>query len=419
MKKIFTLIISALLCVSAAEAHPSRMYMIGSATPGEWSLDDMLLMQTVSDGVYEWVGDLVDGQLKFLITQGWMPSYGPAVDGTVLAVGDTALVERVEELQDNDNKFWINAGRWSLRVDLTGESPVLTAADGTGMDDMGYAAYYPEAIYPIGSATEAGWSLDNAVAVSETEFNSGIYTTTLLLQSGEIKFLKQHDWGKAYGAAEANVTISEVGEYDLASIDDSNDIKFSISLDEATAFAVTVNAVEGKLIIAEPEEQVEYPEHLYIIGPAVGGWSWDDNAQEMSATEQDGLFTWSGTLVADEMKFFVEKDFGATAYGATAANTVMSVDGEYDLIKLEADDNKFIAPAGHITLVVDLAEMTISCSEDVTSVTTTLISDSMVEVYDLTGALVLRTYNKDIQNSGLKSGIYILKSGDRTGKIIF
>ena len=248
MKKILSLLVIAMFSVSTMMAHPRRMYLIGDATPGGWDLNAAALMQTVSDGVYEWVGDLSNGELKFLETPNWMPSYGPATNGDALATG--ALVKREQELAENDNKYNVAAGRYSLRIDLTGENPQLTVEDGTGMDDKGFSSHYPVAIYPIGTATAAGWTPANAIELEETDFNSGIYQGQIALNSGELKFLHQRDWGKAYGASAANTPITDEGEFDIIITDDSNDFKFAVSLAEETTFYVTVDAVNNQLTLS-------------------------------------------------------------------------------------------------------------------------------------------------------------------------
>jgi hypothetical protein len=248
MKKVFSIFVIAMVSVTTMMAHPGRLYLIGDATPNGWDLHTAALMLTVEDGVYEWVGDLSAGDLKFLENENWMPSYGPATQGEALASG--TMVKREQELQDNDNKYNVSAGRYSLRIDLRGEAPQLTVEDGTGMEDKGFSSHYPVAIYPIGDATAAGWSLDNAIELTETAFNSGIYQGQIALHNGELKFLHQRDWGKAYGATAANAPIADEGAFDIMITDDSNDNKFAVSLAEETTYYVTVNAVTNQLVLS-------------------------------------------------------------------------------------------------------------------------------------------------------------------------
>ena len=408
MKKLFSLLVVTVLSVSAMMAHPSRMYLIGDATAGGWSLDNATLMVTESDGVYAYVGDLNAGELKFLETPNWMPSYGPATNGEALASG--TLTKRVEELQDNDNKFIATAGRYSLRVDLTGETPQLTVEDGTGLSDKGYATYYPGALYAIGSATVVGWDKDNAIELPETAFNSGIYKGVLSLHDGELKFLNQKDWGAGYGATVANDPISNAGVYNIAASDDA-DMKFAVSLTESTLFDVEVNAVTATMTLA-----VHYPTHMYIIGPAVGGWSWDDNAQEMTATEE-GVFTWNGTLLGGEMKFFEEKDFSAISYGATVANTIMAAEGEYDIERLD-EDKKFIAPTAKVTLTLDLKQNKLISVPDTLTAIESVNAADLVYVYDMMGTLRMQTTVEAMGSGLLPTGVYVIKGNNIAQKII-
>ncbi len=252
MKKLFSFLLISVMSLSAAAEQPSRMYLIGDATSGGWSLDDATLMVASGAGVFEWVGALNAGRMKFVTHHDWLPSYGPAADNTPLAVGTVDLTIR-NTYEDGDNSFAVTAGRYSLRIDLTGAAPQLTVADGTSLPDKGYTAVYPEVIYAIGSATAAGWTLDNAIAMSETDYNSGVYQAELALQTGELKFLKQKDWGKAYGATAANTPLTGAGEYGIMSIDDSNDLKFAVSLTSETSFDVTVNATTGKMTVADKQ----------------------------------------------------------------------------------------------------------------------------------------------------------------------
>ena len=217
MKKIVLSFLLVILPFVLSNAHPTRIYLIGEATPNGWSLDAAPLMERVSDGVYEWVGNLNDGSLKFLSQKDWVPSYGPTENNTPLAAGAMDLAFRASG-EDSDNAFSVTAGRWSLRMDLTGETPQIIVADGAGLADKGYATYYPLAsIYAIGSATAAGWDLDNAIEMKETTTNSGMYAAVLnLKKDGELKFLTKKDWGAtAYGATAANTPITGAGEYDV------------------------------------------------------------------------------------------------------------------------------------------------------------------------------------------------------------
>ena len=308
-----TLVLAVMLAVAPCFAN--RIYLIGDATSGGWSLDNAALMEPTSDGVYEWVGDLNTGALKFVTHHDWLPSYGPAADNTALSIGTVDLVIRSANA-DPDNKFAVTAGRYALKIDMSGAKPQLTVADGTGMADKGLNTYYPEIIYAIGSATTAGWVVKNAIEMRESAFNSGSYEKVLTLNSGEMKFLHQKDWGAGYGATVVNDPVNGAGSYTIAALDNS-DKKFAVTMTDATDYKVTVNAATSSMTLSY------YPEHLYIIGPAVGGWSWDDNAKEMKVVGE-GVFTWTGVLSAGGLKFFADAARQVFAHGRSISKRIFS-----------------------------------------------------------------------------------------------
>ena len=413
--RLFSL--SLMIMLAAVQVFAGRIYLIGDATSSGWSLDTAPLMEQTGDNVYQWVGNLNNGTLKFLTHKDWVPSYGPKTNNTALTVGTSDLQLR-SSYDDPDNAFAVTAGRYALTIDLSGDTPQLTVANGAELPDKGLSSYYPEAIYAIGSATTAGWLAPSAIEMHESAFNSGIYNGTLTLSSGELKFLNQKAFGAGYGASVSNDPINGAGVYTLVALDKA-DLKFAVTLDELTEFDVTANIVDGSLSLTATgvEPEVVYPANLYIIGPAVGGWSWDDNAQEMKTLEE-GVYTWKGTLLAGEMKFFEQPKFEAVAYGATEAGKVMSADGEYDIVKLIDNDYKFIAPADNVTLTVNLKTMKLTSAKDVTSLNDIVLLDGMTDVYDITGLFITRIENSYIGSCGLKAGIYIFKSAQITQKVV-
>lgn len=413
--RLFSL--SLMIMLAAVQVFAGRIYLIGDATSSGWSLDAAPLMEQTGDNVYQWVGNLNNGTLKFLTHKDWVPSYGPKTNNTALTVGTSDLQLR-SSYDDPDNAFAVTAGRYALTIDLSGDTPQLTVANGAELPDKGLSSYYPEAIYAIGSATTAGWLAPSAIEMHESAFNSGIYNGTLTLSSGELKFLNQKAFGAGYGASVSNDPINGAGVYTLVALDKA-DLKFAVTLDELTEFDVTANIVDGSLSLTATgvEPEVVYPANLYIIGPAVGGWSWDDNAQEMKTLEE-GVYTWKGTLLAGEMKFFEQPKFEAVAYGATEAGKVMSADGEYDIVKLIDNDYKFIAPADNVTLTVNLKTMKLTSAKDVTSLNDIVLLDGMTDVYDITGLFITRIENSYIGSCGLKAGIYIFKSAQITQKVV-
>ena len=398
--------------IVAVPSFANTISLIGEATPGGWSLDNAVAMKPTADGVFEFVGDLKDGSLKLITQNDFAPSYGPQTNGDSLVVGTVELAYRAT-YADPDNAFAVKAGRYSLVLDLSGEEAKLTVADGTGLADKWYVEY-PDTLYAVGDATMAGWTATEAIALSETADNSGIYVDTLLLKSGELKFLNQKDWGAGYGARVANEPINNAGVYALAALD-SKDMKFKVALLQATEFVVEVNVVEGSLTLTALA--ILYPEKLYILGDAVGGWSFDTNAQEMTLVEE-GVFTWSGSLVEGEMKFFVDKDFSSSAYGAVTHGTSIAASGEYALELLGGEDKKFVATESQVEMTIDLKEMKMVVEVDtIATAVDMVVVEGGSAVYDIMGRLRMVS-DGDILPSALPAGMYIIKTNNQSKKVI-
>ena len=398
--------------IVAVPSFANTISLIGEATPGGWSLDNAVAMKPTADGVFEFVGDLKDGSLKLITQNDFAPSYGPQTNGESLVIGTVELAYRAT-YADPDNAFAVKAGRYSLVLDLSGEEAKLTVADGTGLADKWYVEY-PDTLYAVGDATMAGWTATEAIALSETADNSGIYVDTLLLKSGELKFLNQKDWGAGYGARVANEPINNAGVYALAALD-SKDMKFKVALLQATEFVVEVNVVEGSLTLTALA--ILYPEKLYILGDAVGGWSFDTNAQEMTLVEE-GVFTWSGSLVEGEMKFFVDKDFSSSAYGAVTHGTSIAASGEYALELLGGEDKKFMAAESQVEMTIDLKEMKMVVEVDtIATAVDMVVVEGGSAVYDIMGRLRMVS-DGDILPSALPAGMYIIKTNNQSKKVI-
>lgn len=248
MKRIF-LALAIIACAFAAKADEfgTRMYMLGSATPTGWSIDDMKLMETLEVGHYVWVGDLVAGEIRFKVnntSNDWGNCYGPATTGAPLATG---------ELGWYDNNFAVAAaGRYKIDINLLGATPAITVEDATGVTPTDVVALYPHYLYPIGSALSYGWSLDDArtAPLKETAFDSGIYTGTMTIAGdGELKFLKKGDWGPQYGPAENGAAITNYGEFAIT--EPTGDNKYAVS-GISGEVSVTIDVQAGTLVIGEP-----------------------------------------------------------------------------------------------------------------------------------------------------------------------
>lgn len=144
------------------------------------------------DGIYEGYVWFPEAANEFKFTQGgaWTNNWGdPEGDGTLVA--------------DAGNIIAGEAGYYRLVVDLNALTYTMT------LTDWGV----------IGSATEGGWDSDQNMTYDAT---TGLWSATLRLSAGEIKFRANDGWDLNYGddgadgileAGGANIAISSGGTY--------------------------------------------------------------------------------------------------------------------------------------------------------------------------------------------------------------
>ena len=373
MKKFFTLSLMAMVAVLAMAQFPTRIYLCGPAGPG-WATEKWPMYTYVAEdgvtptGMYEWVGDLNEGDLKFLHGSSWEPGYAPTVNGEALTVGEHTIIDRPTG-SDPDNKFAVTAGRYKLEINLTGEAFVLTVSDGTGLadkdgSDQQFEVPVPEKVYPVGDGTSYGWNPSSADPIEKSE-GADIFDGVVFLKNGDFKLMHQPDWGAQYGPMANGEVISGAGSYTLCKPSDDNKWKIE-GIDDLTAFHMIANVTEGTLVLRDTTVVIPALAQLYALGDAVGGWSFDDNAVELLPEEgvDSVYYAKNVTFVMGELKFFEKKDLGSQAWGATEAGLPITGADTYQLVKLGGDDNKFMFFSGATyDITVDIKNGTMVLTE--------------------------------------------------------
>ncbi len=453
MKSKLLLFSALALCSAtvAANDYPTSLYVIGDATPAQWNSDDVIRMVTVEEGVYEYTGDLTEGRMRFVTTYDFAPGYGPAEATTVvsdnpnetyleLTTGSHELELRSDYTSPDKSFKVMAAGRYQFRVDLTGETPVVEVSDATDLPDQW--ATHSESIYAVGSATNAGWFIENSIALHETAFDSGIYQGSLYLintadEGAELKFMVMQKWNnRMYVAAVSGTSVDAVGEYDLKYTTSSDeDWKFIVNIEGL--YDVTVDTKNLKMTISEP--QISFPEQLWLVGPAVGGWEFDNNKVLINSGEE-GVYSWTGDLVQGELQFFAGDNLDAVAYGAESDMTPLQ-EGFLNVIMLSNGvDNKFnvlSTQEGNYTLVLNLNDMTLEVVKNGTSTAVGevevidwvqesygIVSEQAraMALYDISGREVVSVNGTLLPFDGLRAGIYVFvietTQGRATHKIV-
>ena len=109
----------------------------------------------------------------------------------------------------------------------------------------------PKEIRPIGGACSWGWAIDKAVPLTrKADTEQVVYSGTLTLKAGELKFLCQQSFDKHYGPATNGVAMDTVGEYDITLLSSDTDNKWSNTL--VGDYIVTLNVETLKLTVEKP-----------------------------------------------------------------------------------------------------------------------------------------------------------------------
>lgn len=299
-----------------------------------------------------------------------------------------------------------------------------------------FAADY-EKLYIVGNATSVGW--DNTNAIEMQAEGDGIFTWSGPLtdnsnDQARFKFLVSKEWNPSLTCrmdVDEHLVITSGQEYDLYEREEHDtrpDNAFQAPENGVYSIRIDINTMKMICTKVGEDENMELTQ-LYLIGSATEvGWV-NDNPLEMESTSE-GVFTWTGTLSAEdgnEFKFLNRKNTWNKTINPKNADTPVSVDNEYELqfrpYETSPDDFKFqVTTTGEYTITVNLNEMKMSIKEtqvdgirnnmvnpfevviknrvvEVTSQDNATIQS--VELFDITG--------KNVINNNISTGLYIVK----------
>ena len=273
MKKTI-LLLAAMVALSVLPAKAwDNMYLIGTATAAGYDVNKAVQM-TGSGDQFVWTGNLSAGEFKFLTDRGFYNMYGPAHNQYSTVSSDNTsynqlVIGTTYELQLFSPTDGINAdpanpayGDYKFGVETPGMYTLIVNTSNRTLK----VKKYPTAVYPVGNGCEVGWKASGVIEFPETGEDSGIYEGLLELtmkdNNAELKFLCQKGFAAHFGpqdAGDGKRDIAGNGEVtNFAFSDGSNDMKWWVSDKAYGKKQITVNAVEGKLVIADaPATSVE------------------------------------------------------------------------------------------------------------------------------------------------------------------
>jgi len=331
----------------------ARLFMIGSATEGGWSLDAATVIEASADNdkLFVWEGELGRGTFKASLVKDFgAPFYRPATPDCEVSDKGVASNQMVFTESPDDQWLVTVAGKYRLTFNTA---------------EMTFDAEYLEAgpeklpsLYMIGSATAGGWSWDAATEITTTVEN--MYVWEGELNEGTFKASLVKDFGASfYRPATPDCEVSENGVADPGMVFTTEpDDQWKVV--KAGKYRLTFNTADMTFDAEYLEAGPEKLPSLYMIGSATaGGWSWDA-ATEIAATAEN-MYVWEGELNEGTFKASLVKDFGASFYRPAIADCEVSENGVADpgmVFTTDPDDQWKVVKAGKYRLTFNTADMT-------------------------------------------------------------
>ncbi len=253
--------------------------IIGSATPGGWDVDtDLRLADATKADKSTWttVIYLSTGAVKFRAMDDWTTNWGSAnfPNGTGTQGGSDIPVA--------------NAGYYKVTFNDATGAYTFTALTTPTFASVGV----------IGSATAGGWDSDTDLVKDGT--NPHLWTGTVTLATGEVKFRADNAWTNNWGAKTAPSGFGFLN---------GDNIPVAV----AGTYAVRFNDATGEYALMPSSGATAFPT-IGIIGTAQdGGWDTDTDMIKNPANP----FLWSKiiTIKDGEAKFRANNDW-ANNWGA-------------------------------------------------------------------------------------------------------
>ncbi len=376
--------------------------IIGDATPGGWDMDTD--MERSADDPNQWslFIELTDGEVKFRAEDDWIINWGSTEFpmGTAVSGGDNIPV---------------TAGFY--KIDFNSDSGEYSFAEVGNYTTVGI----------IGDATPGGWDTDTDL--TQDPDDPTIWTTSLELTDGEVKFRAEDDWGVNWGGPGFPMGIATQGGANIPVV--------------AGEYNITFNSLSGEYNF---EVFVVY-DQISLVGEAgpFGAWPAEDDMGAVDTyldrdADNDQLWSVAGVLLSDAadgggVKFRANTDWAVNwgmdtfpfGVGTQDGPNILCVAGLYDVTFNSLTGEFMFADPNSTTEVLDPATIAIypNPAADLISVDLSAINLSnsgVISIFDTNGRLVTRLNQKiseviNVDVSQLRNGQYLMHISDGSNVI--
>lgn len=388
MKLIYNLMMATALCIglSACEDEKehifidgnlpiktSTLYMVGDATPNGWSIDNPTPLEATGEDplVFTWEGKLSTGELKLCLSGGsWdAPFIRPKVNGTEISRESIDDAEFKMNAGDPDDKWKVTeSGVYLLTFDLRNwkmSTAYLREADPVQIEPI-----EAEEVFMVGSATPAGWNIDEPTPMEKK--SRYIFSYEGELTPGELKMcIATGSWDVEFIRPESDgVVINENGvAADNFVFTAAPDNKWNVEKHGNYTVELDLENWKIKVTCNEVIETQKHPietETVFMIGNATpGGWSMVDATEFTQDDANSFIFHWEGTLEPGSFKACIERDntFSCPFIRPTSADVEVNADGvaSPDFTYTTGPDDQWkVTAAGTYAITLDLENWTIA-----------------------------------------------------------
>lgn len=321
--------------ISFSEAQVTAdpvLFMVGDATPGGWDLASQTELTLEGDSLFTWSGTLTSGAFKFktypeqdFCAGDWVH---PTVASAPLEDAQVAILLGCDS--GNPDNQWSVSSDTTITITVDLKNTSISFSEFSETQDPSKVAYL------VGSATPGGWDLaeQTPMTQSEADTNIFVYSDTLLVGEFKIKLYEASDFcaGDWLHPTEAAQDFANTEADILAGCAQNNpDYKWEVT--EAGIYTVTANLNDTTLTVVLDESFNITFDELFLIGSATpGGWDLSAQTPMTKDMEDDAVFTWTGDLVAGELKIktYAAEDFcgGETIHPTSASAPLTSTDIE-------------------------------------------------------------------------------------------
>jgi len=207
----------------------TEMYMVGDATPNGWDIGNATALIQDEDNpfIFRFDGVLVEGDFKFPVNQDTDWSQDMFMKGA-----DSTIVYRHYGGESDDSKWHIYESGWYTMV--------------LDLENLTLSYERLENLYIVGSAAPCGWSISEAIELSQGSTGyEFVYTGSLVAGDFKFPFNRNTSWAQDMFMKDP-IDDSKIYFHEGGAADDN---KWTITSSQAGNYIVTLNLKDLTIIL--------------------------------------------------------------------------------------------------------------------------------------------------------------------------